>query len=60
MAKLIRSAVECAHKLGSRCMYHGFGMGEQAPFETCICIDEQNFPDNCPLEEAEIKPEFNG
>lgn len=43
MAKLIRSAIECAYKIGQVCIY-------PPKITACITVNEQLFPDNCPLE----------
>jgi hypothetical protein len=48
MAKLIRSTKDCGYKYSSLCLHSG----GKHNMNTCIPQNEQNFPDNCPLEDG--------
>jgi hypothetical protein len=54
MAKLIRSAIECAYKIGDVCLYppkNDLHLNNQMLIVSmCKPIDEENFSKNCPLE----------
>jgi hypothetical protein len=51
MAKLIRSAIECAYKIGTVCLNMG-ELDKVPEFLTCNPKGEENFPRHCPLEDG--------
>jgi hypothetical protein len=53
MAKLIRSSIECAYKIGTICL-HNHNHGQPTLLE-CNPKGEDNFPVNCPLEDGYTK-----
>jgi hypothetical protein len=60
-AKLIRSPLECGHRVKGKCFWFIFNCTNSETDETCLiknCTprDEDNFPLLCPLEDGFIKP----
>jgi hypothetical protein len=59
MAKLIRSHIECGHRLIGLCLYNtDIGKVIKEYKHYCQPTEEQNFPDNCPLENGIVKEKF--
>ena len=49
MSKIIRSHIECGHRVGGLCYY---GTSIDSDIIICKPTIVQNFPDNCPLEDG--------
>jgi hypothetical protein len=53
MAKLIRSHIECGHRVIGLCLYNTDNINIIGKvIKDCQPTEEQNFPDNCPLEDG--------